>query len=407
MPFIIYLLSTSRTLIVLGFYSRRHWPEDSVILDKPSDSRHPNIPVKSDASNKKLEQPLYNSATPEYDREHMSAIPSPIEGIKKPANSPVSSLLSTLDETRVALIIETRPQPILPAVISQFISNIPPQWVVRLVGSQEAFSIVMSSASLTRHIHSGKLRLTEIPDSYPVDNNEALSATLTNLTFYSEFLKPAEWLLVFQTDSMICSASEQSIDDWVDKGYSWVGAPWNRESEGGNGGLSLRHVPSIINVLKNDTRIVNASEWEDRWLCDRLSNKVPPRISQTFSVESVYYERPLGYHLRGSGHLIDPKIWHNSTRKRQIFKYCPETKIILGNMQLESPTESQDEKDENDAAASALDAVFKGVATKILDENVKQPPETETPKSVTDAATETTENVPGPTETDRWADTKS
>jgi hypothetical protein len=178
----------------------------------------------------------------------------------------------------------------------------------------DSFSAVKKSRSLAKHIRSGKLVMTELPDEYPATTNEALSATLTNLTFYSEFLAPAEWLLVFQSDSMICSASEQSLDDWVEKGYDWVGAPWNDESGGGNGGLSLRHVPPIIKVLKNETRRTNSS-WEDRWLCDRLTKLAHPNISRTFSVESVYYPRPFGYHLRGSGKLVHGPIWLNSTRK--------------------------------------------------------------------------------------------
>jgi hypothetical protein len=284
----------SRTLIVLGFYSSSRWPEDATItLDILSGLKHTDIPIKS-------------------------------------------SSLTTLDPTRVALIMETRPQPLLPAVLSQFINNVPPAWIVRFVGSQEAFSVAMSSASITRHVKSGKLVLTEIPDFYPINSSESISTTLTNLTFYSEFLKPAEWILLFQTDSMICSASEQTLDDWVEKGYSWVGAPWHLGSSGGNGGLSLRHVPSIIEVLQNGTRKANSPLWEDRWLCDRLTNKAPPQVEMTFSVESVYYERPLGYHLRGSGKLMDPKVWKNDTRTQQIFSYCPETKIIVGNLKLES-----------------------------------------------------------------------
>jgi hypothetical protein len=111
----------------------------------------------------------------------------------------------------------------------------------------------------------------------------------------------------------------------------------------------------------------------------------------------VYYERPLGYHLRGSGRQMDPEIWSNSTLKRHIFSYCPEVKIIMGNMNLETASDRAEEENENDAAASALNAVFIGVATKILDENGKQSPATEAPKS----ATETTESVPGPTESNR------
>ncbi len=393
---------------MLAFYSRRNWPEEAaLILDIPSGPRSSNVPSTSDTSNQKLEEPLYNSKVPEYDLEHMPPTPSSAQEAKETISSSVSSSSAALDSTRVALIIETRPQPVLPAVLSQFVNNLPPAWVVRMVGTPEAFSIVMLSASLARHIKSGKLVLTELPESYLVHDSEALSTTLTNLTFYSEFVKPAEWLLMFQTDSMICAASEQTVDQWVDKGYTWVGAPWNLDTGGGNGGLSLRHVPSIIQVLKNGTRPANASIWEDRWLCDQLPNKAPPSIAQAFSVESVYYERPLGYHLRGSGKLKDLTIWGNSTRKRHILRYCPEVKIIMGNMNFESGTEKEDEKNENDAAASALNAVFMDVATKILDENGKQPPETKAPESTDVAATETTESAPEPTETGRWVDTKA
>lgn len=369
------VLNTSRTLVVLAFYSRRDWHENTNYY---SGLQHANIPLKSSTTNKVKEEPLYNGDVSEYDPENMPAIPSTAETNKKP----ISSSATALDPKRVALIIETRPLLTLPAIISQFISNVPVTWIVRFVGTTDAFFSVKRSASLSRHIKSGKLILTEIPDSYPVNSSETLSATLTNLTFYSEFLSPAEWLLMFQSDSIICSASEQSLDDWVDKGYSWVGAPWNLNAPGGNGGLSLRHVPSIINVLKNQTREAD-TDWEDRWLCDRLPNTAPPNISKTFSVESVYYERPLGYHLRGSGKLIDQAIWQNKTRKRQIFKYCPETKIILGNMGLESPSEAEDEKNENDPNASAIAAAFKGIATKILSENGKQPPQTQPPAPIT------------------------
>src|SRR6516164_4462616 len=96
-----------RTLVVLGFYSRRYWPEDAaVILDIPSGPKHTVGPVKP-------EEPLYNDEVSEYDPENMPAIPTSVGKTKKPITSP----LTTLDPTRVALIIETRPLPILPAVL--------------------------------------------------------------------------------------------------------------------------------------------------------------------------------------------------------------------------------------------------------------------------------------------------
>lgn len=241
---------------------------------------------------------------------------------------------SPIDATRVALILETRPIPHLPALLTHFISVLPSPWLVRFVGSASAITFLSSSKSLSQHIASGKLKLTLLPPQYAISDAEAISVTLTDLSFYKEFLAPAEWLLVFQSDSVICASSERSIEDWVAENYTYVGAPWNLGNPwGGNGGLSLRHVPPIISLLENVTRIAQ-SEWEDRWLSDHLGEMDPvhmpnPEIERYFSVESVWTERPFGYHLRGSGKLLDASIWGNETRRNHVLEYCPEIKLVL------------------------------------------------------------------------------
>jgi hypothetical protein len=244
-----------------------------------------------------------------------------------------------LDPSRVALIIETRPSSVIPALLSHFIATVPPAWIVKMVGTPESFSVVEKARSLQQHIASRKLELQYLPSYWPMNSSETVSQTLTNLTFYADFLAPAEWLLMFQTDSIICAASEQSIDDWVAKNYSWVGAPWNSDVPGGNGGLSLRHIPSIVEVLQKESRPVGHPQWEDLWITERLKNAAPAKEELYFSVESLYVEYPLGYHLRGSGKLVEFSVWGNKTRKRHIFDYCPETKILMGNMDLEAPND--------------------------------------------------------------------
>ena len=50
---------------------------------------------------------------------------------------------------------------------------------------------------------------------------------------------------------------------------------------------------------------------------------------QHFSVEEVYHEEPMGYHLRdGIGHL-PANVWRNKDQRANILKYCPDVKIIL------------------------------------------------------------------------------
>ena len=230
--------------------------------------------------------------------------------------------------------METRPLPHLPALLSHFISVLPPEWTFRFVGSPSSMAFISSSRALSYHISSNKLVSTELPSKYPIHNSEAISATLCDLSLYKDFLAPAEWLLVFQSDSMLCAASSHSIDEWVNPGYTWVGAPWSlRGAWGGNGGLSLRHVPPIIKLLEKEKR-EPGSELEDRWLSDRLgpmpgTNMPNGEIESHFSVEGVWADEPFGYHLRGSGTLLAGEIWANETLRKKIMDYCPEIKIAL------------------------------------------------------------------------------
>ncbi|OBT64471.1 hypothetical protein VE03_05357 [Pseudogymnoascus sp. 23342-1-I1] len=333
-------------------------------------------------------EPLYTGQ--EYDPEHMPKIPETTHtsqaetthiGQTETTQTGQAAAAATpvLDPSRIALIIETRPTNVLPALLAHFVATLPPAWVVKLVGSQEAFTIVHKSHSLKQHIASKKLQLQELPSYYPVDSSESISQTLTNVTFYSEFLAPAEWALFFQTDSIICSASDQNIDDWVTKGYDWTGAPWNGDVPGGNGGLSLRHIPPIVEVLKNDAREPGHRQWEDTWVCERLKNAAPAHEEVYFSVESLYVERPLGYHIRGSGKLQDPVVWGNATRRRQIFDYCPETKILLGNMGMEPMDDGEHRKKEQEADAKKAKEDAEKVKKEL--ENAAKAGDAEKPKA--------------------------
>lgn len=338
----LWLTSTFRAAIALFTYGGDNIPSASSFRSGSLSAGEKEQKAKESMGPKV--EPLYSGL--EYDPEHMPKVPEPTH-----TGQAVAAAAPGLDPSRIALIIETRPNNILPALLSHYIATLPAAWIVKLAGSQDAIAVVNKSRSLKRHVESKKLQLVELPSYFPVDSSESISQTLTNVTFYSEFLAPAEWALFFQTDSIICANSDQSIDDWVDKGYDWAGAPWNSDVYGGNGGLSLRHIPPIVEVLKKESREPGHRQWEDIWLCERLKNAAPPMEELHFSVESLYVERPLGYHIRGSGKLQDITVWGNGTRRRQIFDYCPETKILLGNMGLEPMGDAENQKKELEADA--------------------------------------------------------
>ncbi|KAF7554753.1 hypothetical protein G7046_g6722 [Stylonectria norvegica] len=270
--------------------------------------------------------------------------------------------------SKVALLIENRPNPILAPLMLYFMSVVPADWRFRFMGSPESVAAINTSYAIRNQVKAGKLDLTFIPQNMSTAGQEMISRFLTTLWLYETVLQPAEWLLIFQTDSVLCANSKHNLDDFLE--YDWIGAPWNPNARwGGNGGLSLRRVSRIIEVLQNQKRPDN-SDPEDVWLTERLGHH--PRgkvangsVSLTFSGEmnsgpleriddtaveryndtleaardgelvhelddwrDGFYE-PMGYHTGGSGAWMHSPIWGTPELRGHIWSYCPEVKMTL------------------------------------------------------------------------------
>ena len=238
------------------------------------------------------------------------------------------------------------------------------------MGSLESVEHVNKSRAIRKQVETGKLDLTYIPANMTVGSQEEISRFLTTLWLYEVVLQPAEWLLVYQTDSMLCANSRQSLNNFLD--YDWVGAPWNPTARfGGNGGLSLRRVSAIIDILRFQVREHNTDP-EDVWLTDRLGNRPGAKLangtaSLTFSGEGIsgevervksskkktkaklehgefekagdlvkgiddwregFYE-PMGYHTGGSGTDLHGAVFGSPELRAHLWKYCPEIKMML------------------------------------------------------------------------------
>lgn len=242
--------------------------------------------------------------------------------------------------------------------------------------------MINQSTAIQHKQNIGKLDLTLIPPNMSTSGREEVSRFFTTLWLYETVLAPAKHLLIFQTDSILCANSQKSLNNWLD--YDWVGAPWNPDGRyGGNGGLSLRSVDAIIDVLRNQERLPN-SEPEDVWLTERLGARPNAKMangttSLTFSAENWsgegekvgeenakkmkeklgklgigqpepedkakiaadgkwipeldewrkgFYE-PMGYHTGSSGWDLHPPIWGTKELRQHIYDYCPEVKMTL------------------------------------------------------------------------------
>ena len=109
---------------------------------------------------------------------------------------------SPYNESKVTLLIENRPQGMIAPMMLHFMAVLPPDWRFRFMGSQESVAHVNKSAAIRRQVGAGKLDLTLIPYNMSVNGQEEISRFLTTLWLYDTVLQPAEWLLIYQTDSM-------------------------------------------------------------------------------------------------------------------------------------------------------------------------------------------------------------
>lgn len=219
------------------------------------------------------------------------------------------------------------------------------------MGSPDALSFMRNSPTISRFEESGKLQLLPIPSNYSLKGRETISQMFTDIHLYRDLLAPAEHLLVWQPDSIFCANAPRTLNDFLE--WDWIGAPWAKTAQyGGNGGLSLRKVSKILEVLSTRQRKIGDGALEDLWLTNNIHNLAGSHmpnatISKTFSVESVWDDAPLGYHIGWLG-VHHEQIWDDKEQVDHIMKYCPEVKMILGmKLDNDQPEAIRNSPDQN------------------------------------------------------------
>jgi hypothetical protein len=183
----------------------------------------------------------------------------PTSKSKKPSPTPN---ITTSD--KVAVIVETRRSGNIIPLILHFSAVLGPTWPVIIYTSAENFGSFSTSAALLRHQRSGRIIVRPLAEGIYFWNWDSVSVFLTTRWLWED-LAPADHILMFQSDSMLCANAARSVEEFFE--YDLIGAPIDPHwGTGYNGGLSMRSRKTILRVLdewdwsKEEGRLA-----EDQW----------------------------------------------------------------------------------------------------------------------------------------------
>jgi hypothetical protein len=222
----------------------------------------------------------------------------------------------------IAVLVEFRTTDKIISVVHNVNHHIPSTWPIQIFHGQENENFIKTS-TLAPLIISGKIFLTLMKVVYDRSYTDTL---FTDVNFWKQI--SGEKILLFQIDSIMCSNSPHKITDYLQ--YDYIGAPWDptwypfdRKYLVGNGGFSLRSRSKVLALLALIP--YDSQRPEDIWYAQNLhrvnASVAPVNIAKTFSVESVYYERPVGVHRFP---------WRCDFR-RKLAQTCPEAVMVLPN----------------------------------------------------------------------------
>ncbi|KAE9379393.1 hypothetical protein N431DRAFT_364588, partial [Stipitochalara longipes BDJ] len=250
-------------------------------------------------------------------------------------------------DKKVAVIIETRPVRTLIPLILHFASVLGPEWPILFFTRASVVSTLAAfghgSQPFKRMVQSGQIKIIELPTEPDLGKYLGLSNFLASEWFWTQ-MGSAEYMLNFQSDSILCANSGRKVEDFFD--YDFVGAyhPW--VSGAFNGGLSLRNVAmarkvvSMYNISDDVDAGTDDGLYEDVWFCNKMKGldaRFPSEEKASeFAIDMTWSERPLGIHG-----LNRPNREQQEERKEEIFAWCPEAALANASTEVLELTEEE------------------------------------------------------------------
>lgn len=253
--------------------------------------------------------------------------------------SVTTSLSSHTSKRNTAAIVDTRSLGQLLPLLLHFSSVLGPGWPIVLFTSPQ--NEIPPSAPFKRLIDEHRLAVRFLPPNVDFENRLDVSRFMTEPWMWEQ-LAPAGHVIMFQADSIVCSSSTLRVDDFL--AYDFVGAPIDpAHGEGYNGGLSLRNRSMVLDIISESNwsrefdlahdKQLPSVEFEDQWFYKKM-RELPDRgksaarlpsleVAQTFAVETIWYDKPLGYH--------QVQRWQRD-RMNEVESWCSEYKIATSNV---------------------------------------------------------------------------
>lgn len=254
---------------------------------------------------------------------------------KHTSSSPLDPPIST---RKAAVIVENRPLDNLIPIILHFSSVLGSEWPIHLFTSEGNMGIYSNSRPFQRNVDAGRFQVRPLPPDTALNTHASVSAFFTSPWFWEQ-MAPTESILMFQADSIICSNSPQRVDDFLQ--YDFVGAPVDEAKGlgmGYNGGLSIRNRTMCLDIVnmydwqveRHGDHSQGNVDYEDQWFSKKM-RELPPKadgspganlppldVAMKFSVETMWYEKPLGFH--------QPNVWQKDNMA-EIYMWCPEYRM--------------------------------------------------------------------------------
>lgn len=99
-------------------------------------------------------------------------------------------------------------------------SVVPRDWRFLMIGSKKSVALVARAHAIQHQQERGKIDFQTIPGLSTTHDEGYTSRLLTDPKFYHEYLPGVEWMLRYQSDSILCANSPKSLDEFL--GSDWV-----------------------------------------------------------------------------------------------------------------------------------------------------------------------------------------